>query len=248
MWGVNPFGRGLVLAEAVWAKHRVKLAPEPLGERQGLAPAPGDPTSDQQPLRLVAVGDSMVAGCGTRNQSEGLVPSLARDLARVVGRPVHWQAIGRLGATMRRVRYRLLPQVDTHPDLLFLCAGSNDVMAGRTLGEWAQDLGAAVDLARERSRSVVVSSAGQPNRCPSLPHALRRAIGVAIDQQTPVSRELCARRGVTYVDITHDPAPLRPGFWSFDGFHPSAFGYRLVADAVVRRVPPTFAREFARQR
>ena len=48
---------------------------------------------------------------------------------------------------------------------------------------------------------------------------------------------MCARRGIHFVDITHDSAPLRPGFWAVDNFHPSALGYQLVADAVVRRMP-----------
>ena len=141
------------------------------------------------------VGDSMVAGCGTPNQAQGLVPNLAARLASTLRRSVAWEALGQLGATMRRVHYRLLPQVDSHPDLLVVCAGSNDVLAGRSTGEWADDLSAVLDMAREPARNVVVLSSGQANHCPALPRVLRREIGRAIDRQTAVSRDVRARRG-----------------------------------------------------
>ena len=256
--------RAVVLAEAAWARRHVTLAPEPPGDRFGLitsrdvdvSPAPSTasanaaarvsaPSSrspvtagaDVPALHMVVVGDSMVAGCGTPNQAQGLVPNLAARLASTLRRSVAWEALGQLGATMRRVHYRLLPQVDSHPDLLVVCAGSNDVLAGRSTGEWADDLSAVLDMAREPARNVVVLSSGQANRCPALPRVLRREIGRAIDRQTAVSRDVCARRGIHFVDITHDSAPLRPGFWAVDNFHPSALGYQLVADAVVRRMP-----------
>lgn len=218
------------MAEGLWVQRTVTLDPEPPGERRGVAPW-GEGTGEA--LSLASVGDSLIAGCGVADQSEALTPRIARHLAEQCGAPVQWQAHGQLGATMRRVRYRLLPEAAESArgaDVLFLCAGSNDVMAGRTGEEWADDLEAVLDAARGLAGRIVVCSAGQPSRSPAVPHLLREELRHRIDAQTAMSRQICAERGVDYVDVAH--ADLCEGFWAGDRFHPSAAGYELAARLV----------------
>lgn len=77
--------------EGMWAKGRVKLAPEPKGKRFGLFDAKGRAVDVEapigfdwkdadgvKPIRAVMVGDSLVAGCGVDGQSKGIMPSLPR--------------------------------------------------------------------------------------------------------------------------------------------------------------------------
>jgi hypothetical protein len=98
------------------------------------------------------------------------------------------------------------------PDILFVCAGSNDIMARR-------------------------SSSGQPHRSPALPPLLRRELDRRIDAQTADSEQVCQRLGIGFVDVAH--AELIPGFWGSDRFHPGAAGYEFaagkVAEAMVAR-------------
>ncbi len=221
----------IVLGQGLWAKQTVKLAPEPPGERCGIA-GPGG-----EPIRLVAVGDSLVAGSGVEDQSEGLVPRLAAKLSEAHEAPVAWETYSQLGATMRRVRYRFLPEVEGDADILLVCAGSNDVMARRTLAEWEDDLSFTLDSAQEKAKRVVLCSAGQPHNSPALPVRLRRAIEARVDEQTEVSRSLCEERDISFANVTHSPLP--EGFWAGDGFHPSDVGYeetsRLIFNAMGRR-------------
>ena len=239
---VNPLRRSLVLAEAAWAQRTVRLAPEPPGVRRGTVqpgampdPATGRvPASDAVPddaLHLVAIGDSLVAGCGTDHQTAGLTPRIARRLASVVDRPVNWATHARLGATMRRVRYRFLPEVAGHPDVLFISAASNDLMARRTRTEWLDDLTAVLDDAQERADHVILCSAGQLYRSRALGRALRAEVRRRTDAQTEDSKAVCAERGVDYVDVAH--CELNEGFWADDRFHPSALGYEMAAGLVV---------------
>ena len=216
-------------AEALWAQHTIHLDPEPQGERHGVVNTddPGDA------LSFVAVGDSMIAGCGVENQSEGFTPAMAAVFSDMLDRPVDWRAVGKLGATMRRVRYRLLPQVDHHADLMVLCAGSNDLMARRTIAQWRDDLSASIDLAKGRADHVVVFSAAQLYRSPSLGRSLRHVIADMTDEQTQTSREICEQHGVRFLDMTHEDVHAdRDDFYAHDHFHPSAYGYRCMAERV----------------
>ena len=144
--------RPLAIAEAAIARRTVRLAPEPPGEREGVvtpdgahAPAgTGIIRGGGAPLRLAAVGDSLIAGSGVQAQEQTLVPRIARIVAAGTGRDVEWVTHAKLGATMRRVRYRFLPEM-ADADVLFVCAGSNDLMARRSLDEWTDDLAAVLD-------------------------------------------------------------------------------------------------------
>lgn len=246
--------RPIALAEALAAKRTVRLAPEPAGERKGLiiVSQPGSSaasgssdaassfdSSETSPITLVTVGDSLTVGCGVERQSDGLTPAMARALACRTGRPVQWSTHGKLGATMRRVRFRLLPEVTENPDLLVLCAGSNDLMARRSMKEWRADLTAAIGEAKALCPHVVVLSSGQVYRSPALGRTLRRAILDMTDAQTAVSREICAAEHVRFVDMTHYETGLTDAeFWARDDFHPSKRCYRLLADGVIEQAMP----------
>lgn len=231
--------RPIAAAEAALAQHTVHLAPEPPGERFGVVTPDGatTPGADSQvnntPLRFEAIGDSLVAGSGVDDQSEALVPRIARQVAAGTGRDVHWSTHARLGATMRRVRYRFLPEVDG-ADVVFVCAGSNDLMARRTLTEWEEDLNAVLDGAAAVAPHVVACSAGQLYKSPALRPTLRAVLREWTDVQTDASAAICEAHGVPYVDVAH--CELVDDFWAADGFHPSAAGYAMAADMIAEAV------------
>lgn len=233
--------------EGMWAKGRVKLAPEPNGKRFGLFDAAGRAvdvdapigpdwkgTDGVKPIRAVMVGDSLVAGCGVDDQSKGIMPLLAARVAIRAGRPVAWRTVGKLGATARRVRYRMIGTIDDKPDVLIVCVGSNDMLAGRSVREWAADITPVLDAAGNKAGKVVLFSSGQPHRSPVLPGALRRDIERRINAQTAMSRRLCEARGIAFLDLTHTDQVDPKRFWAVDGFHPGTFGYRVMADAIMR--------------
>lgn len=230
---MNPVRKTLLLSQALWAKYTLRLAPEAPGERCGIvSPSSFVPEASARPLRLVAIGDSLVAGSGVENQNLALTPRIARKIADAVNRPVQWETRAKLGSTMRRVRYRFLPEVTGNIDILFICAGSNDVMAKRSKEEWLDDLRAVIEQARTRADHVIVCSSGQPHHSPKLPAMLRRELARRIDWQTAASLRICREYGVDFVDVAH--AELVSDFWATDSFHPSASGYEQASGLVVQ--------------
>lgn len=226
----------LALAEAWWAQHAIHLDPEPEGERTGTVNATD---SQAQPLRLITVGDSMIAGCGVDDQAHGLTPDMAAEFSHILGKPITWEAHGKLGATMRRVRYRLLPQIDGTADLLIICAGSNDLMARRTPQEWENDLAATIDEAKAISGNIIVFSAVQLYRSPSLGASLRKVIEGMTNEQTAISKTVCDKNNVLFLDMTHEDVHAdQDRFYAHDRFHPSDYGYRYMAERIGTLIGP----------
>ncbi|WEV45957.1 GDSL-type esterase/lipase family protein [Bifidobacterium sp. ESL0690] len=242
-------GTPLAAIEAIRAKHTIHLAEAPGGEPFGVRKFDGSTSDDVKPLSVCAIGDSMVAACGTQDQQEGLIPDLAQGFAQAFKRDVRWEAHGKLGATMRRVRYRLLPEVlksGKKFDILVICAGSNDIMANRTLDEWRADLSAVLDEAKPLSDHIVVLSPGQMQHEPSLGKALRCALEHEMDEQAAVSKEVCAEHNARYVDMIHENVHAdAPDFFSPDHFHPSAKGYSYMVAGVIAKLGTTFVQELA---
>ncbi|WP_323745299.1 GDSL-type esterase/lipase family protein [Actinomyces haliotis] len=233
-------------AEAAIAQRHVHLAPEPPGERAGIITVDGEhlpahaalPEGGEPRLRLVAVGDSLVAGSGVSDQADSFIPRIAAKVAAASGRDVAWATHARLGSTMRRVRYRFMPEVED-ADVLFVCAGSNDLLARRSMDEWTEDFAAVLDDAATRAGHVVACSAGQLYRSPSLMPLLRSVLLERTAAQTAISIRLCAERGVPYIDFS-EMVP-NEGFWAEDGFHPSGIGYELASGAVADAVMTALA-------
>ena len=134
----------------------------------------------------------------------------------------------------RRVRYRMIGDIDDRPDLLIVCVGSNDMLAGRSVREWAADIAPVLDAAKNKAGRVVLFSSGQPHRSPVLPGALRRDIECRISAQTAMSRRLCETRDIAFLDLTHTDQVDPKRFWAVDGFRPGTFGCVVMADAIMR--------------
>ncbi|MBB2954737.1 lysophospholipase L1-like esterase [Bifidobacterium commune] len=244
------FANPVAALEAIWAKRTVNLAEPPVGEPSGTETFTGDDTGKATrlpALTMCTVGDSMVAGCGTDDQQEGLVPNLAKGFAQSLKRDVKWEAHGKLGATMRRVRYRMLPELlstGNRYDFFMICAGSNDIMANRTLDEWRDDLSGVLEQSQLLSDYVVVLGPGQMQHEPSLGRVLRRALEHEMDEQALESQRVCDEYNVSYVNMVHEDVHAdEPGFFSFDRFHPSAEGYRYMAQGVVAKLGTSFMRD-----
>ncbi|GLZ81062.1 hypothetical protein Afil01_58690 [Actinorhabdospora filicis] len=211
----------LVAAQGLWVRARTEKLPEAAGPRTGV-------TGEGAPLRLAVLGDSTAAGCGVDDHENGFTGALAAALA-ARGHRVEWSVTGANGATSRRVRHRLLPEVPP-ATIAVLLAGTNDVLARRPPGDWREDLSAIVDgLPAER-----VAVVGLPlfAEFPRLPRALGRYLARRAEGLDAVAREVCAARPNAQWIPSAESFPVPPGFFARDGFHPSAAGYRHWARLV----------------
>jgi lysophospholipase L1-like esterase len=213
----------------MWMRSTIKLAPPATGPTSGTVG-----TTSRAPLRIAVVGESTAAGCGVDVHDNGFPGCLAREITARTQRPFQWEVVGQFGATARRIRYRLLPQVGEDLDLAVLLAGGNDVMTGREPGQWRDDLSAIVDDLMERAHHVVVAGIPPFALFPSMPNTLGRYLSERAAALDEVSQRICGVRPcTTWITTTGVPPP---DFFAHDRFHPSASGYRRWAKVVADRL------------
>ena len=89
------------------------------------------------PIKILVVGDSLACGCGISKSSTPILPeSIARHMARQLGRPVHWSCVGAPGASTKGILNILqkwfAPRgvssgANSDYDIVVVLAGMNDM-------------------------------------------------------------------------------------------------------------------------
>lgn len=229
---MNPLSFPIMVVQGAWLKSRTEVLPPADG------PNPGGLGGEAggKPIRIGIIGESTAAGCGVKTHVEGFPGSLGHILLERSGRPVTWQVVGQRGATVRRVRHRLLPQLSGRFTVAVVLVGANDVLDRRSIVEWSTDLGAILDDLAKRSEQVLVVGIPPFKVFPTIPRTLRRYLADQAAGFDEASRRVCSERpNCDWVDST-DVTKLGPDAFASDGFHPSASGYRSWAEAVAEHV------------
>jgi lysophospholipase L1-like esterase len=216
-----------LLPVLIWQGRRTRARtprmPEASGARNGFQPGAGEP------LVLLAVGESPVAGVGVKVQEEAITAQLAASLADATGRTVHWNAYGRNGATVRDAMHELLEKVPAQPvDVLLLAFGVNDAVSFRPVRAWRSDLLALVAALRARCEPKVVLLSGVPpmGEFPALPQPLRWVLGLKAAALDRALRQLAAEGAGLHVPLDLG-RPADPSLAAEDGYHPSAKGCQV---------------------
>lgn len=225
-WGLLP----LVLPQAVYVRRTAPRHPGAGGPDHGAV-------GSGKRLELLAVGDSIIAGVGSRSLSKALVGRTAQRLSEILGRRVYWSSIGRIGLTSREILERLVPRMPAaRADVILVSAGVNDVTSLSTLKDWEQDLADLLDALYRHSPGAIIAVAGIPplGRFPLLPQPLRALFGIRAQAFDTVAGKVVKKiPGAVYAALAINP---EPGAFSRDGYHPSEESYRNIGQLIATRV------------
>lgn len=214
----------LLFVQGLGVRRRTPRLPDAAGPAQGIVPGAGEP------LRLVVLGESTVAGVGAATHQTALTGRVAASLARETGRAVRWRAVGRSGATARQVAELAAALPDAAADAVVLALGVNDALSFRRPARWADDVAALIRTVRARVGPAPVLLAAVPpmHAFPALPHPLRAILGARARLLDDAQARLPARLpAVAHVPMWVDPAPH---LFCSDGFHPSEAGYAAMGE------------------
>lgn len=216
----------LVGAQGLWVRRHAPRFADARGPNSGSVGS--GPTT-----RLLAIGDSIVAGVGVETLEDALIGRFAAALAERGCTRVEWRAVGKTGARAALVRADLVGQLPPAAfDIIVVSVGVNDVTGLVRSQTWSRDAGDLVDALRRHSPAAVILLAGLPplGGFPLLPQPLRYVFGVRartfdrILQQVAATRERCF-----HVPNEFEPSPQK---FSADGYHPSADSYRVWGEAL----------------
>ena len=183
--------------------------------------------------RVVFYGDSITDGWGRRPETGTFFP----------GKPYVNRGISGQTTPQMVVRFRQ-DVIDLHPAAVVILAGTNDVAGntGPSTPEMTEDnFRSMADLAQANGIKVILASItpafDYPWKHGMEPAPKIRAINAWL-------KDYCEQHGYTYLDyytsLTDSEGGMKPGI-SFDGVHPNAKGYAIMAPLAQAAIDKTLA-------
>lgn len=201
-------------------------------------------------LKLLAIGESTVAGVGVDDHCRGMVGQLATSLSKTLSCRVCWQILAKSGLNARQVRRQLLPQLPADSvDLILIGLGGNDTFEMTSPYRWRREMHQMILQLRQQQpeSSVLLVQMPPVKDFPALTPLLRRVLGHQVDLLGKVLHDLVEEHPKVF--FPKEPVRLEewagqiPGvngpkpFFS-DGVHPSELTYRIwgqeMADFILR--------------
>lgn len=234
----------LLIIQGKRTRRTTPRLPEAAGARQGCTASLGTQT-----IRLLAIGESPVAGVGVTQQQEAITSCFAQALAVQQTCQVNWRAVGKNGATISDAIHQLLPQLTSQADIVLVAFGVNDTSAFRSLARFEQDLRQLLHRLIERCQPRLVLVSGLPpvGHLLALPQPLRSVLGLkAAALDAGMRSVLHATRQVGQTDLLYVPLAMSVSDTSLlasDGYHPSAKACQLWGESLAHAVGRHWARE-----
>jgi lysophospholipase L1-like esterase len=230
-WGALPF----VMPQALYVRMIAPRFPPAAGPTFGSS-------GRGRPLRLVGIGDSIIAGVGAGRLRDALIGQTARALAANLQARVRWSALGRNGANSRIVLQQLLPELPPdRADVFVVSVGVNDVTSLTRLTDWKKNVDQLLRSLRAHSPHSFIAVAGLPplHEFPLLPEPLRVILGMRARTLDETLRDVVvAADNSIFIDLDFDATPEK---FADDGYHPSVYGYREYGETMARRIAAALA-------
>jgi lysophospholipase L1-like esterase len=191
-------------------------------------------------LRLVLLGDSAAIGVGVEWLSETVGGQLARLLAEgssdMGERHVLLSSVGVAGSRSADLATQVARALlGDRPDVAVVLIGAHDATGLRSPEEAAAQLGHAVHRLREAGVQVVVGTCPDLGALRSIAPPLRQVAGLLGRRMAKAQAKAVLEAGGAVVDLAEDTGAVfraDAGTLCYDGFHPSADGYRVWAHAL----------------
>jgi lysophospholipase L1-like esterase len=216
----------VLLAQGYWLRMRTPRLPDAAGPREGTVAGQGEP------LKLIGVGESTVAGIGAATHETALTGQLALALGRHSKRSVSWLVVARSGINARKSLTELVPQLaGRRADVVLIALGVNDSIEFHTARRWTLDIERLIEAVRGEVGDALVLLAGVPPLAyfPALPQPLSFVLGARSASLGEASVGIAKKmKRVVYVPFQIETHGCDDLFCS-DGFHPSELGYILWA-------------------
>ncbi|GGG97635.1 hypothetical protein GCM10011416_14600 [Polaribacter pacificus] len=195
-------------------------------------------------IRMLAIGESTIAGVGVATHKEGFTGTLATELANTFKTNIDWKVYAKSGYTAKRVNERLIDQIkNTSVNLIVIGLGGNDAFELNSPKKWNKHIRQLIKHIQEKFVGVPILFINMPpiKEFPAFTSLIKFSIGNLVillgkelekivkdyDQVYYYGRQMNSEDLIKRLELKIDPSD----FFS-DGVHPSKVTYQVWAKDV----------------
>ena len=215
-----------------WQGRRVRQKVGRLPDAEGATVGKFGEFSDT--INLLAIGESTVAGVGASNHGEALSGQFAKYLSLELNKSVRWHVLGESGITVNETLERLVPHLpEDEMDFVLIALGGNDTFKVSSPNRWRGGMAKLIEIMRAKYPNAVILLANTPRvkDFTVLPPILKSVLWrISLLHHENAKTLVNEFENVYYYD---EAGAVADGFFA-DGVHPSAHGYALWAEAMIK--------------
>ncbi len=188
---------------------------------------------EAEPITLVGLGDSVVAGVGVDHMHESLTAKLGSELSNINNTPCNWVAHGVNGDALNDLLLKLPALKLSSGDIALVSIGVNDVTRLTSLLRWQLGLTSLISELKGNFRKIILLGVPPMGRFTALPHPLRWVLGIRARMLDVVLGQFALMENVYWVDagLSFDESHLAK-----DGYHPNAEACELMARSIAEQI------------
>lgn len=225
-------------------KKTVPILPEATGTRGSCKVK----NSSKNPLKLITLGESTIAGVGVKTHEEGFTGMLAKQLSELNEQTVHWKVYARSGYTASRITEEIVTEIsDAEADLIVIGIGGNDAFTLNTPTQWRADVKKLIDTLRTKFPEVAIVFCNMPaiKEFPVFPTLIKFTLGNLVEiLGEELSVTIKNYSGVYYHSevitlrkwMHKVPFKTQKSDFFSDGMHPSKLTYQVWATEVAKTI------------
>lgn len=217
---------GLVFPQTACVSYHAQVNPQ-----QSKGAMTTTKNENNAPVLYVALGDSTGVGVGARDG--GYVARLFKRIEREHPNSHLKNFCVSGAATADLLREQIGPAIVSHPTLITIGIGINDIGHGVSAETFAANYEEIVKRLKDKTNApIIVANLPDVSLAPVVPSYMRETVHERVMIFNEKIKEIAKRNGLLVVDAfaaTHDSIEAHPEFFSSDGFHPSDIGYEYWA-------------------
>lgn len=226
------------LPQAIYVKKTTLRLPEAKGQ-------PFSQENNENPIQLLHVGESTVAGVGVETLTSGFTSNIASALSNTLSRPTAWSLFGENGIRIKGLNQVLAKEITKLPkagsyDLAIVTMGVNDSTKFTTIKQWRTSLAESARIITQVTQGPIYFTQVPPlGQFPALPSPLKNLLGVRSKMLDNELKAFCEQNhNIHYIG---SEVQVEREMMAVDGYHPSELGYQQWAGQIAEQIKQTWS-------
>lgn len=135
-------------------------------------------------LKVIAIGESTIAGVGVQTHEEGFTGTFANELSRLLSLNVAWKVYAKSGYTATTVKTKLIPKItENQVDLVIIGLGGNDAFTLNQPSKWNTQIRSVIEAVKMRFPEAIIVFCNMPpiKEFPAFTNLIKFVVGNLVE-------------------------------------------------------------------
>jgi lysophospholipase L1-like esterase len=202
----------------------------------------------EKTLRVLAIGESTIAGVGVQTHEEGFTGTFAKELSHLLDVSTVWKVYARSGYTAKRMERKIIPKItENQADLIVIGLGGNDAFTLNRPWKWRMEIHSLIQSIKLKFPGAIIVFCNMPpiKEFPAFTPLIKFTVGNLVEILGDELNSVVAKHeNVFYFG---DKITLKGWIEKFklkvkkkeffsDGVHPSKLTYQTWAKDIANQV------------